>query len=325
MMNLQAIQKIKRTLDSYNSFVILPHVMPDGDTIGSSVAFAQFLHQAGKKAVVLAEDSVPANLRLIPRTLFVEMEEFTEPEEEYAAIAVDCSDIGRLGSRMALLTNRSLLAVIDHHQTNTLFGDINYVDELASSTGEIIFELAGEFGFPLDKVSATALYIALSTDTGSFRYDNTTPKTMQIASDLMSLGIDTKAINTDLYQNQPLNKVMLLMHALEHLRLVAQNRVALVPVTTEMMTTHRAIYEDTDGISEYIRSIQGVEVVALFKEIGEGLIKVSMRSKFDFDVSILSARYGGGGHKNAAGCTLEMTIDQAMIEFEKAILEQLVQ
>lgn len=324
-MNLQAIQKIKRTLDSYNSFVILPHIMPDGDTIGSAVAFAQFLHQAGKKAVILAEDSVPANLRLIPRTLFVEMEEFTEPEEEYAAIAVDCSDIGRLGSRMALLTNRSLLAVIDHHQTNTLFGDVNYVDEHASSTGEIIFELAGEFGFSLDKVSATALYIALSTDTGGFRYDNTTPKTMQIASDLMSFGIDTKAVNTDLYQNQPLNKVMLLMHALQHLRLVAQNRVALVPVTTDMMTTHRAIYEDTDGISEYIRSIQGVEVVALFKELDDGLIKVSMRSKYDFDVSSLSARYGGGGHKNAAGCTLEMTIDQAMIEFEKAILEQLMQ
>lgn len=324
-MNLQAIQKIKRTLDSYSSFVILPHIMPDGDTIGSAVAFAQFLHQAGKRAVILAEDSVPANLRLIPRTLFVEMEEFIEPEEEYAAIAVDCSDIGRLGSRMSLLSNRSLLAVIDHHQTNTLFGDINYVDELASSTGEIIFELAGEFGFPLDKVSATALYIALSTDTGGFRYDNTTPKTMQIASDLMSMGIDTKAVNTDLYQNQPLNKVMLLMHALQHLRLAAQNRVALVPVTTDMMTTHRAIYEDTDGISEYIRSIQGVEVVALFKELGEGLIKVSMRSKYDFDVSSLSARYGGGGHKNAAGCTLEMTIDQAMIEFEKAILEQLVQ
>ncbi len=325
MMNLQAIQKIKRTLDSYNSFVILPHIMPDGDTIGSAVAFAQFLHQVGKKAVILAEDSVPSNLRLIPRTLFVEMEEFTEPEEEYAVIAVDCSDMGRLGSRMALLTNRSLLAVIDHHQTNTFFGDINYVDEHASSTGEIIFELAGEFGFPLDKVSATALYIALSTDTGGFRYDNTTPKTLQIASDLMSMGIDTKAVNTDLYQNQPLNKVMLLMHALQHLRLAAQNRVALVPVTTDMMTKHRAIYEDTDGISEYIRSIQGVEVVALFKELGEGLIKVSMRSKYDFDVSILSARYGGGGHKNAAGCTLEMTIDQAMSEFEKAILEQLVQ
>lgn len=323
-MNLEAIQTIKTTLENYNNYIILPHVMPDGDTIGSSAALAQFLHQAGKKAVVLVEDTVPSNLRMIPRTLFVEMDEFVEPKEEYVAIAVDSSDMGRLGDRMALLPNRSLLAVIDHHRTNTHFGDINYVDEHASSTGEIVYELAGEFGFQLDNVAATALYIALSTDTGSFRYDNTTSKTMRIASDLMAAGIDAKSINTDLYQNQPLNKVMLLMHALENMRLVAHDRIALVPLTTEMMQTHRAIYEDTDGISEYIRSIQGVEVVALFKELGEGKIKVSMRSKYDFDVSVVSTQYGGGGHKRAAGCTLEMSMNQAMTEFEKVILEQMV-
>ncbi len=322
-MNLEAIQQIKKTLENYDNYVILPHVMPDGDTIGSSAALAHFLHQAGKRAVVLVEDSVPANLRMIPRTLFVEMEEFVEPDEEYVCIAVDSSDLGRLGSRIALLPNYCLMAVIDHHRTNTHFGDINYVDEHASSTGEIIFELAGEFGFQLDKVAATALYIALSTDTGSFRYDNTTPQTMRIASDLMAAGIDTKSINTDLYQNQPLNKVMLLMHALENMRLVAHDRISLVPVTSEMMMTHRAIYEDTDGISEYIRSIQGIEVVALFKELGEGRIKVSMRSKYDFDVSALATRYGGGGHKRAAGCTLEMSMNQAMTEFERAILEQM--
>lgn len=322
-MNLEAIQKIKKTLEDFNNYVILPHVMPDGDTLGSSAALAHFLHQAGKKAVVLVEDAVPANLRLIPRNLFVEMEEFVEPSEEYVAISVDSSDLGRLGSRMALLPNCSLLAVVDHHRTNTLYGDINYVDEHASSTGEIIFELAGELGFTLDHIAATALYMALSTDTGSFRYDNTTPKTMRIASDLMATGIDTKAINTDLYQNQPLNKVLLLMHALEHMRLVAHDRVALVPVTAEMMNTHRAIYEDTDGISEYIRSIQGIEVVALFKELDQDRIKVSMRSKHEFDVSTICTRYGGGGHKRAAGCMLEMDMNQAMTEFERVILEHL--
>lgn len=322
-MNLEAIQTIKKTLENYNSYVILPHIMPDGDTIGSSAALAHFLHQMGKQAVVLVEDVVPANLRLIPRDLFVEKEEFVEPTGQYVAIAVDSSDIGRMGDRIAMLPNCGLLAVIDHHRTNTRFGDINYVDEHASSTGEIIFELAGEFGFTLDTIAATALYIALSTDTGGFRYDNTTAKTMQIASTLMSTGIDTHAVNTELYQNQPMNKVMLLMHALENMRLVAHDRVALVPITTEMMKSHRAIYEDTDGISEYIRSIQGIEVVALFKELDENSIKVSMRSKFDFDVSELSVRYGGGGHKRAAGCSLSMSMNQAMTEFEQAILEQM--
>ncbi len=322
-MNLEAIQTIKKTLENYNSYVILPHIMPDGDTIGSSAALAHFLHQMGKQAVVLVEDVVPANLRLIPRDLFVEKDEFVEPADGYVAIAVDSSDIGRMGDRIAMLPNCGLLAVIDHHRTNTRFGDINYVDEHASSTGEIIFELAGEFGFTLDTIAATALYIALSTDTGGFRYDNTTAKTMQIASTLMSAGIDTHAVNTELYQNQPMNKVMLLMHALENMRLVAHDRVALVPITAEMMKSHRAIYEDTDGISEYIRSIQGIEVVALFKELGENSIKVSMRSKFDFDVSELSVRYGGGGHRRAAGCSLKMSMNQAMTEFEKAILEQM--
>lgn len=322
-MNVQAIQRIKKTLESYNRYVILPHIMPDGDTVGSAAALAHFLQQAGKSAVVLLEDAVPSNLRLIERTQFVEIKDFSEPEEPYAVFAVDCSDQGRLGSRMDLLSKRSVLAVIDHHRTNTLFGDINYVDEHASSTGEIIYELAGEFGFSVDSVAATGLYIAISTDTGGFRYDNTTPKTMRIASDLMETGIDTKAINTDLYQNQPLNKVMLLMHAIENLRLISRDRVALVPLTTEMMTTHQAIYEDTDGISEYVRSIQGIEVVALFKELGNGHIKVSMRSKHDFDVSALATLYDGGGHKRAAGCTLGMSMDQALTEFEKVILERM--
>ncbi len=321
-MNLEAIQTIKKTLENYNHYVILPHIMPDGDSIGSAAALAHCLQQAGKKAVVLLEDAVPSNLRLIQRTLFVEMEEFVEPEE-YVVIAVDSSDLGRLGTRMNLLTRYALLAVIDHHRTNTRFGDVNYVDEHASSTGEIIFELAGEFGFQLDNISATALYIAISTDTGGFRYDNTTAETMRIAAELMEAGIDTKAINTDLYQNQPLNKVMLLMHALDSLRLVAENRVALVPLSAEMMSAHKAIYEDTDGISEYVRSIQGIEVVALFKELSDGYIRVSMRSKHDFDVSALATLYGGGGHKRAAGCTLEMSLDQAMTEFEKVILEQM--
>lgn len=322
-MNLQAIQKIKTTLENYNNYVILPHIMPDGDTIGSSAALAHFLHQSGKAAIVLVEDTVPSNLKLIPRDLFVERDEFVEPTGEYVAISVDSSDIGRLGERKRLISNCALLAVIDHHKTNTRFGDINYVDEHASSTGEIIYELAGEFGFVLDKVAATALYIALSTDTGGFRYDNTTPKTMRIASDLMAAGIDTQAINTILYQSQPLNKVMLLMHSLENMRLVAHDRVALVPVTAETMRNYRAIYEDTDGISEYIRSIQGIEVVAIFKELDAQRIKVSMRSKFDFDVSAIAECYGGGGHHRAAGCTLEMPISQAMTEFEKVILEQM--
>jgi len=322
-MNLEAIQKIKTTLETYSHYVILPHIMPDGDTIGSSAALAHFLKQAGKQAVVLVEDPVPTNLRLIPRDLFVEMEEFSEPFGEYVAVAVDCSDAGRLGERLDLLPNRSLLAVVDHHRTNTCFGDINYVDERASSTGEIIYELAGEFGFSLDATAATALYIALSTDTGGFRYDNTTAKTMQIASALMASGVDSAAVNRDLYQNQPLHKVRLLMSALEHMRLVSGQRVALVPVTSDMMSHHQAAYEDTDGISEYIRSIQGVEVVALFKELGENRIKVSMRSKCDFDVSALSLRYGGGGHRRAAGCMLEMPMEAAVAEFERVIAEQM--
>lgn len=322
-MNLETIQKIKTTLETYGQYVILPHIMPDGDTIGSSAALAHFLKSAGKKAVVLVEDTVPSNLKLIPRDLFAEMEEFTEPVGEYVAVAVDCSDAGRLGDRLSMLPNRSLLAVVDHHRTNTFYGDINYVDERASSTGEIIFELAGEFGFPLDRTAATALYIALSTDTGGFRYDNTTAKTMQIASVLMCAGVDSAAVNRDLYQNQPLNKVRLLMNALDHMKLISDNRVALVPVTADMMVSHLAAYEDTDGISEYVRSIQGIEVVALFKELDKNRIKVSMRSKFDFDVSAVSVRFGGGGHRRAAGCMLDMPLNEAMATFEKILTENM--
>ncbi|RKD27739.1 DHH family phosphoesterase [Caminicella sporogenes] len=295
------------------NIIILPHILPDGDTIGSSIALFYALKKLEKRVYIILNDKLPSNLKFLnANSKIITTEDFEKLSiKPDLIITVDSSDTDRLGDRAYLLDLCSEVLNIDHHSTNTNYGKYNLVNSKAAACGEIIYELLKKLKIYIDKNIATALYVALSTDTGSFKYSNTTPLTLRIAADLIEKGIDFSFINTELYQNKPINKIKLLSDVLNSLELHFDGKLAVIYVTNDMLKKNKIDISDTDGIIEYARDIEGVNIAVLLKEFSDNTIKVSLRSKYDFDVSIIAKKFGGGGHKKAAGCTIYDTIDNA--------------
>jgi phosphoesterase RecJ-like protein len=286
------------------AIVILPHINPDGDTIGSALAIYEYLRTRTERAWIVLDDSIPFDLSFLNVSCLTE-EAFNQLNVEPDLVfCMDSSDLGRLGTRQALLKRASKIINIDHHKTNIMYGDVNVVLPEASSTGEVVFELLEEVGATISKEMATALYVAISTDTGSFKYSNTQAKTMRISAELIESGIDLNTINTELYQNKPLDKIHVLKAAMKNLRLEDEGRLALTYITLQDMEELKITTLDTDGVAEFFRDIHGVEVVILLKEKEKNVFKGSLRSKHQFDVAELALKYGGGGHAKAAGLTL---------------------
>lgn len=296
------------------SIVILPHISPDGDTLGATKALYEYLRVNNDRVWIVLDDPIPFNLEFLNVPVMAE-EAFRElnitPD---VLFCIDSSDLGRLGPRQKMLESAGKTVNIDHHKTNIMYGDINVVDALASSTGEMIYELIADAGGIITPEIAEAVYVAISTDTGSFKYSNTSAKTMKISGKLIDAGIDLNYINTELYQNKPLEKILILKAAMQNMRLVNDGKLAITYVSLADMETFGIKTLDTDGVSEFFRDIHGVEVVILLKEKEKNVFKGSLRSKHDFDVAELALNYNGGGHAKAAGLTiygeLEPSVDK---------------
>jgi len=320
MMKKKTINSIKEVIQDSMRVFIFPHILPDGDTIGSAFAMASYLHSLGKEVKIIVEDNIPSNLSMIPKRFNCQMSDINGLEmTPDLVIAVDSSDLLRLGKRTSYLNDQVKLVNIDHHKTNENFGHLNVIDAEASSTGEMVFQLLKTWEHELSIEEAIALYVAISTDTGSFKYSNTTARTMEIAGQIMSVGIDINSINTELYQNQPYRKIKLMTLALETLVMDRDLGYAHIAVTQSMLTEAGATYEDGDGLVEFVRNIEGVEVVAFFKEMNNQDIKVSLRAKHTFDVSAIALQFGGGGHAKAAGCLIKEPLEQAVTLINEAI------
>lgn len=300
--------------------VIITHTVPDGDAIGSAVAIHEWLTLKGINAQVLLDESLPASLSWLKDDRFVKS---VDPANlrpgAYDVFVVDCSDLSRFSMYFELFSGARKTINIDHHITNDFFAKVNIVDPKASSTGELIFRGFKSASLLLTKKAAEALYVALSTDTGSFRYSNTTSETLRIAAELVEIGIDTVAINTLLYHNKPFDSVMLLGMALSKLELTRSNQIAVSYLTLGMMSDQHIKSMDTDGICEFLRDIAGVEVAIFLKETAQGVFKVSARSKKWFDVSRLALYFGGGGHTRAAG----FTVSGSFFEVKEKILSEI--
>jgi len=317
---MMTTNKIQSLIGESMRIFIFPHILPDGDTIGSAYALASYIRNLGKEVLIITEDIVPINLNQIPQELFYEFEsDMNTLEKPDLIIAVDSSDTTRLGKRVSFIESGCKVVNIDHHITNEQYGDFNFVDEKASSTAEMIYELLHSWDHAFTVDEATALYMGISTDTGSFMYSNTTSKTMRTAGELMDIGIDINTINTELYQNQPLRKVRLMTLVLDSLVIDFEYNYARITVTQKMLKEADASYEDIDGLVEFIRNIQGVEVVALFKQMTTEKVKISLRSKHAFDVSAVALGFNGGGHTKAAGCVIESNLENAIRKIDFAI------
>lgn len=287
------------------SCLVLPHINPDGDTIGASFALSLYLQTICDRVAVVLDEELPANLQFLNSVQLTPVEEIENELDTFEWVfSIDASDRGRLGERAALLDGHVKTVNVDHHKTNDLYADFNVVEKDASSTGEIMYKLLKEAGAEITADMAEALYVALSTDTGSFRYSNTAASTMRIAADLIECGIDLNGINTELYQNKPLYKSQILRAAMNTMQMYLDGRVVTAWVDQKTIDQEQIEEMDTEGIAEYFRDISGVEVVLFVKEKEPGFFRASLRSKYDFDVAELASAFGGGGHAKAAGCAI---------------------
>lgn len=320
MMN-NNIKFIASELRKAPEVALFSHVSPDGDCMGSMLALGLALKKIGKKVLLYNPDLVPHNLDFLPGADGVH-NVLPDPLPKTLCF-VDCSDLRRVNLDVSQFPQDAVIINIDHHISNQRFGTLNCVQSDASATGEIVMALIKELGVPFDKEIATDLYTAIVTDTGSFQFSNTTPKTHRLAADLLESGIDLLQIHHRIFDQKPLAQIELLSRALKELKLYAEGKLAVMTLTKKDFVETGAPDSLSEGLINNARSIEGVEVALLFKEIDERIIKVGFRSNLWFDVNILASKFGGGGHKRAAGCTMEVSLEEAQKSVIKAIEEEL--
>jgi len=306
-------------------FAVIAHIAPDGDTIGSCLALANFLMDHGKTAELYCHDVPPENLAFLQGIQgFIRPgnngEGLAHSARYDAVVCLDCSDRERLGDAAHLLERTSCTINVDHHGTNTMYGDINWVEPKASSTAELVFYLIREMDGDYFSMSVfEAIYTGIATDTGGFGFSNTTPAAHRIAAQAIEYGLDVDRLTRALFRNATLARVRLLAKALGSLEMHCDDRVAFLTVSQDMLKEVGLDENSADGIVNYGIDIVGVECAALFKETGQGKTKVSLRTKSKVDASALAAKFGGGGHARAAGCSVNAGIEKAKV----AILEEL--
>lgn len=306
-------EEIARHLREGATFVVLSHYRPDGDAIGSSLAVALALKKMGKSVRVLNEDPVPETLKFLPGSAMIE-----QPGEAIApdvVIAVDCATRERLGAKcLAALSGAKLWINLDHHRSNEDYGDRHFIDSDAPATGEIVFNLLTATGLPLDAEIGANIYVAISTDTGSFQYQGTTARTYEIGAALIRLGVDISTLARETYENFPRRRIELLRGLMNTMEFTHGGRVASWGLTLEMASGIGMKPEDAEGLIDTLRSIQGVVVAAAFEELPgpDGKVRLSLRSKDPrIDVGQVCAVFGGGGHAMAAGARLRGPLSEA--------------
>ena len=296
-------------IDKCQRFMVVAHINPEGDAVGSLLGMASVLRDLGKDVVAYLEDPVPGILEFIPGADLVKGT--LEGEGPFdCTVACDCGDMKRLGDNFNAFEGKGTIINLDHHVSNDEYGDINVVISNASSAGEVVYRLCKEAGYNISKETAIALYVAIVTDTGSFRYDSSIPEAFEACGELVRIGASPWDISKRVFENYPVEKIKLTALALNTLDLSEGGGVATLTITDAMMDEAGATPDHVDGIVNYARSIEGVEVAVLIREIGEERYKLSMRSKGDVLVSDVAEAFGGGGHIHAAGCVLDGSIEE---------------
>lgn len=297
-------------LTEHDDFLVVAHVQPDGDAVSSTLAVGWLLSCLGKKYVMVNEGPIPKRMGYLWQADQIRDLSAEPLNRKFDnVICVDCADFKRVGTTKELFAEGAKLLNIDHHPTNDGYGTVNLIVPYAAATAEILFDLIQFMGLELNEAIATALYTGLLTDTGGFRYSNTSPKVMATASKLLEYGVDGPGLSELLLEQMTLPQLRLLTRALNGLQLTEDGKISWVVVTDEDLKSAGAVHEDMEGIVNYPRNIQGVEVGLLFKVIDEQAVKVSMRSAGKVDVAKVAQSFGGGGHVRAAGARVEGTLE----------------
>ena len=302
--------EIAQVLRRHESFVVLSHVRPDGDALGSQIALGLALRQLGKKVKVWNEEGLLEKFSFLPGGELVSTPP-SEPEDFDVVLALDTATRQRLGDNtLAAVGNAKVWINIDHHPSNPRYGDLVHIDSIAPATGQILFELLQSQNLPLDEAIAENLFAAISTDTGSFQYPNTTARTFEIAADILRCGIKVGPLSQQLYESYPRRRIELLRVLLDRMHFDADGKVASFSLPMATANELGVIPEDNEGLIDHLRAIQGVIIAIFFEELEGGKVRVSMRSKDErADVCEICLRFKGGGHKLAAGARVSGALD----------------
>jgi len=303
---------IINVLKKSKKVIIMPHVSVDGDGLGSSLALGLALEKIGTSVEVWLEEDVPNVYSFLPGSHLVNVyngEGELSGECTGTVVALDAGDLPRLGKRVEIFNNAGITINIDHHGTNDGFAQYNYVNVNSSSVGEILYQFIKMMGIEFDTDIATCLYVAISTDTGGFRYSNTTSITHQIAGDLLNSGVNVAEVSQRIFDTVSYEKVMLMGAAINSLEFFENGKVAFITISDDVMKSTGAKEEDCDGIVNIGRNVREVEVAVMIRSRSDGEMKVNLRSNSYVDVSEIAKTYSGGGHKRAAGCTVKGNIE----------------
>ena len=317
-------ESLLQALRDANRLVLTSHRNPDGDALGSEIGLARLLRQLGKEVVVWNYDAGPAVYG--PALLGEELHIGSEPPPGFpeafdAAVVLECPSLDRTGHEDRI--GAVPLLNIDHHLGNEGYGAEQWIDTEAPSVGAMVFRLAGALGLELDSGTADALHLTLVTDTGGFRFSNTTAEAFEVAADLVRAGASPERVGGWVYESQPLAYLRMLGDMLQTLELHSEGRLATVFLTHDMIERSDAAPGDAEGLIDHPRSLAGVEAVALFKEQADGSHKVSLRSRGALDVERVARHFGGGGHQNAAGFKSALPKDRLRAETCGALIDLL--
>ncbi|HXB04896.1 MAG TPA: bifunctional oligoribonuclease/PAP phosphatase NrnA [Candidatus Angelobacter sp.] len=287
------------------------HKDADGDTLGCSLAFAEALRTAGKRAWVVIPPPLPQMYTFLPGFDQIDVEPPAGADPELVFF-FDSGNLERSGSSVKQIAAHATIVNIDHHPSNSRFGDINVIEPEASAVGQMVMEMLDHFGYPITPTIAINLYVALLTDTGGFRHENTTPRALEDAARLARLGADPGHIATQVYKMRPETTLKLSALALATMRIELEGRLTWAKVTRRMLREAGAVMAESEGIIDTLNSIAGLELAILFKEVSSDLTKISVRSRGAVDAAALCASFGGGGHIRAAGAEIEKPMDEAV-------------
>jgi len=314
-------KQLNKVFHSAESALIISHIDPDGDSIGSMLCMGMLLTKLGVEVDFYSEDGVPKVYRFLPWA--DQIKNKVDPKRGYdLVVTVDSSDIKRTGTKINLHELSDVIVNIDHHPDNTNYGTINCV-KLSSSTAELVYTMAKTFGLVIDADMAKCLYVALITDTGNFRYENTSKESFLMAAELLETGIKTNEITTKIYDTRTVPMVKLFAAAMATLETSDNHKAAWVTVTQEILKKYDCRSEQLVGLVDHIRSIAEVEIALLFREEADGTVKINFRSKDKVNVSEIAQKFGGGGHFKASGAMLKEPLDSVKAKVIKEVLKHI--
>ena len=311
------IATIARELENNERFLVATHVNPDGDAIGSLGALALVLEGMGKQVVAYCQDEVPEFLRFLPYADRI-VREISGLDRFEVAVVLDCGALDRIGNAAEVLQHVGQIIHIDHHSSSGDFGQLNLVRPEYSSTAEILYEIFQAIPVSLTPEVAENIYTAILTDTGSFRFANTTARTLAIAAEMVSLGVVPEKVAGEIYDSMSPERIELLARSLDTLTLRSNGRVAAMHVSRRMLKETGTSLIDTDGFVNYPRAISSAEIAIFFREMAADEVNVSLRSRGGLDVAEFARIHGGGGHHNAAAFRLGGSLSEVV---EKVLTE----